>query len=122
MRHLLQVYFWLPACSHGIFSAHYGEEFRLDCIDAQTDEVVGSALVSTIGILQGQRDEIIKEHGASLFQLFHGPLVEKGKRTMKLPLRQGFKNVFGLDFYVSQRQRALGVKELETEKGTIMWH
>lgn len=100
-----------------VSSSHYGEEFRLDCVEVKTDEVVGSALLSTHGILQNQRDEFVEHNGASLFQFFRGPLLEKGKRTMKVPFRRGVKNVFGLDFYVPSQQRALEFVGQESEKG-----
>lgn len=99
--------------------AHYGEEFRLDCVDAQTDEVVGTALLSTQGILQMQRDEAIHRYGASLFQCFRGPIVERGVRPgIKILLRKGVKNAFGLEFYVSSSEVGLD-GGTESEKGAI---
>ena len=98
--------------------AHYGEEFRLECVDAQTDEVVGTALLSTQGILQMQRDDAIRKYGASLFQCFRGPIVERGTRPgIKLLLRKGVKNAFGLDFYASSSEVGLEGRGTESEKG-----
>jgi hypothetical protein len=73
---------------------------------------VGTALLSTQGILQDQRDEEIKKHGASLFQCFRGPLVAKGQSWKRVMLRTGVKNAFGLDFYVTSKEVAS-----ESEKG-----
>ena len=104
-------------CLLHICRAHYGEEFRLDCVDAQTDEVVGTALLSTQGILQMQRDEAIHRYGASLFQCFRGPIVERGVRPgIKILLRKGVKNAFGLEFYVSSSEVGLD-GGTESEKG-----
>ncbi len=101
--------------------SHYGEEFRLDCVDARTDEVVGTALLSTQGILQMQRDETIQRDGALLVQCFRGPIVERGTRPgIKLMLRKGVKNAFGLEFYVSSREMSLEAGGAEFEKGTTM--
>lgn len=100
--------------------AHYGEEFRLDCVDAQTDEVVGTALLSTQGILQMQRDEVIQRYGASLFQCFRGPILERGVRPgIRVLLRKGVKNAFGLEFYVSSSEVGLEGRVTESEKGVI---
>lgn len=84
--------------------AHYGEEFRLDCLDARTDQIVGSALLSTQGILQMQRDEFISKYGASLFQCLKGPIVARGTcPPAKLMLRKGINKAFGLDFYITSK-------------------
>jgi hypothetical protein len=98
----------------------YGEEFRLDCVDARTDQIVGSALLSTQGILQMQRDEVILKGGASLLQCFAGPIVERGVRPpMKLMLRKGVNKAFGLDFYVPPKEMSLQSKDSVAEKGAI---
>ena len=98
----------------------YGEEFRLDCVDARTDQIVGSALLSTQGILQMQRDEVILKGGASLLQCFAGPIVERGVRPpMKLMLRKGVNKAFGLDFYVPPKEMSLESKDSVAEKGAI---
>lgn len=80
-------------------------EFRLDIIDASTDITVGTALLTTQGILQEQRDILITRYGASLFQFLKGPLQWKGKRLLKLELRTGVKSGFGSDFYSVQNNR-----------------
>ena len=98
----------------------YGEEFRLDCVDARTDQTVGSALLSTQGILQMQRDEVILKCGASLLQCFAGPIVERGIRApTKLMLRKGVNKAFGLDFYVPPKEMSHESKDGTAEKGAI---
>jgi hypothetical protein len=98
--------------------SNYGEEFRLDCVDARTDQIVGSALLSTQGILQMQRDEVIFKYGASLLQCFSGPIVERGVRPpMKLILRKGVNKAFGLDFYIPPRE--FESRDGGAEKGAI---
>jgi hypothetical protein len=82
---------WLTDCS------------KMFSLTARTDEVVGTALLSTQGILQDQRDEAIKKSGASLFQCFRGPLIAKGQSWKRVMLRRGVKGAFGLDFYITSR-------------------
>lgn len=82
---------------------------------ARTDEVVGTTLLSTQGILQDQRDKAIQQHGASLFQCFVGPLVAKGQSPKRVVLRAGIKTAFGLDYYISSKESAS-----DSEKGKNM--
>ena len=68
-----------------------------------------------------QRDYVVQRDGVSLFQCFRGPIVERGTRTgIKLLLRRGVKNAFGLDFYVSSREIGLEGRGAESEKGTTV--
>ena len=65
-----------------------------------------------------QRDEVIQRYGASLFQCFRGPILERGARPgIKLLLRKGVKNAFGLEFYVSSSDVGLEGRGAESEKG-----
>jgi len=99
---------------------NYGEEFRLDCVDARTDQIVGSALLSTQSILQMQRDEVISAYGSSLFQCLSGPIVERGVRPpMKLMLRKGVNKAFGLNFYIPHTETSLESRDGGAEKGAI---
>lgn len=70
---------------------HYGVQFRIDVVEANTDFIVGSALFTTQGLLQEQRDAYVEENGSSIFQFLKGPIPWKGKRELKLELRSGIK-------------------------------
>ncbi|VEU38305.1 unnamed protein product [Pseudo-nitzschia multistriata] len=71
--------------------SHYGVAFRIDVVEADRDTIIGSALLTTQGILQEQRDAYIAEHGISLLQFLNGPIPWMGTRKMKLPLQSGIK-------------------------------
>jgi len=71
--------------------SHYGVAFRIDVVEADTDAIIGSALLTTQGILQEQRDAYIAEHGVSLLQFLKGPIAWIGTRNMKLRLQSGIK-------------------------------
>jgi hypothetical protein len=78
---------------------HYGVQFRIDVVEAETEMIVGSALLTTQGILQEQRDMYIAQHGASVFQFLKGPIPFVGKRKLKLELRSGIKPGKMHDFF-----------------------
>eukprot|EP00934_Nitzschia_sp_Nitz4_P002896 Nitzschia sp. Nitz4//scaffold4_size323378//155410//158685//NITZ4_000662-RA/size323378-processed-gene-0.354-mRNA-1//-1//CDS//3329553405//2886//frame0 len=98
---------------------HYAEEFRFDCVDASTDTVVGSVLLTSQQLLQVQRDEDIEENGASLVQCVRGPIVEKGRRSRKLLLREGVSEAFGLACYIPLEDSAPPVNTGTPAKGAI---
>ena len=81
--------------------SHYGVQFRIDVVEADTDTIVGSALLTTQGILQMQRDSYIAEHGVSLIQFLKGPIPWMGKRKMKLKLRSGINGNASTDEFFS---------------------
>lgn len=81
--------------------SHYGVEFRIDVVEADTDTIVGSTFLTTQGILQEQRDTYIAENGASLLQVLNGPIPCKAARTIKLKLRSGIKAGASADEYYS---------------------
>jgi hypothetical protein len=81
--------------------SHYGVQFRIDVVEADTDTIVGSALLTTQGILQTQRDSYIAEHGVSLIQFLKGPIPWMGKRKMKIKLRSGIKGGASTDEFFS---------------------
>jgi hypothetical protein len=97
--------------------AHYGEEFRLDVIDASTDAVIGTSLLTTQGMLQNQRDLLVAERGASMFQFLQGPLQWRGKQLLKLELRTGVKSAFGNDFFVAAKGHRAGKGDEEAQPG-----
>lgn len=81
--------------------SHYGVEFRIDVVEADTDTIVGSTFLTTQGILQEQRDAYIAENGASLLQFLKGPIPWMSTRKMKLKLRSGIKAGASADEYYS---------------------
>lgn len=89
------------------YRPHYGEEFRFDCIDASTDDVIACALLSTQQLLQMQRDEAMTKSGASVLQFLRGPVVGGEMRTLKLVLREGVKGAFGLNFCIPLEEPSL---------------
>ena len=91
---------------------HYGEEFRFDVVDAGTDVIVGTSLLTTHGLIMDQKDEILRKKGPSILQIFRGPLVWKGKRSMKLLLRNEGKGANSSDDVLGRSPRS------EKEKST----
>jgi hypothetical protein len=83
------------------FRPHYGMEFKLEVIDAGTDVAVGTALITSQGILQEQRDLVVGAGGNPLLQCLRGPIRFEGKRKVILELRKGVKSGFSTDFFVS---------------------
>lgn len=81
----------------------YGQEFRLDVVDANTDKPVGSNVLTTQGMLQVQRDLHVQHQGVSLLEVLRGPTQFKGQRLMKLELRTGVKHGFGPAFFDASR-------------------
>ena len=79
---------------------HYGSEFRIEVVDASTDTSVGTALLSTQGLLQWQRDDSASESNI-FFSLEPPKPMEVKKRSCIFELRTGVKRGFGLDFYNS---------------------
>ncbi len=81
--------------------SHYGVEFRIDVVEADTDAIVGSTFLTTQGILQEQRDAYIAKNGASLLQFLKGPIPWMETRKVKLKLRAGIKASSTGDEYFS---------------------
>ena len=79
---------------------HYGMEYKLEVIDANTDKPVGSCLLSTQGLLQWQRDDMFAQPDRILLSLLHLRKYSEPRRV-KLELRTGVKDGFGLNFYNS---------------------
>lgn len=50
--------------------SHYGMEFKLELIDANSDEAVGIALITAQGVLQEQRDRLLNNPDFSVWSLF----------------------------------------------------
>jgi hypothetical protein len=95
-------------------------EFRLEVIDASTDILLGTTLLSTHGILQDQRDMLVAEHGVSLFQFIKGPIRFEGKRTISLELRTDVKSGFSPDFFVTKTaQPANADNDEKVRPGTV---
>eukprot|EP00980_Cylindrotheca_fusiformis_P023761 scaffold10939_cov105-Cylindrotheca_fusiformis.AAC.6 len=96
----------------------YGQEFRLDVVDANTDKPVGTSVLTTQGMLQSQRDEFVQQEGVSLPQVVRGPLCYKGKRKMKLELRKGVRHGFGSVFFDAP---TIGGETQQGPSGIIGW-
>ena len=71
-------------------------------IDANTDKPIGSCLLSAQGLLQWQRDEIIADKSQLLLSFLHLRRYSEPRRV-KLELRSGVKDGFGLNFYNSSK-------------------
>jgi hypothetical protein len=99
--------------------AHYGIEYRLEVIDAATDTAVGTALISTQGMLQQQRDLMVTESGASVLQFLQGPIRFEGKRRLTLELRTDVKNGFSPAFFVSSKYNRTASSDGKTQPGDI---
>ena len=82
---------------------HYGTEFRIEVLDASTDASIGSALITTQGLLQWQRDKIANNGGLKLDSILAQDPIDVEKRKIVLELRTGVKSGFGLDFYNSAK-------------------
>ncbi len=78
---------------------HYGAEYKLEVVDVNTDKPVGACLLSAQGMLQWQRDEKIRQGLLSLLDMSQ----ISDHRRMKLELRTGVKDAFGLNFYNSSK-------------------
>ena len=80
--------------------SHYGMEFKLELIDANSDEAVGIALITAQGLLQEQRDRLLNDPDFSVWSLFDPKKFSgAGKRRTNLALRTNVKNGFGLNFF-----------------------
>lgn len=77
--------------------SHYGEDFIVELIEANSDSVVGTGLLSAQIILQQQRDSMVEQRP---FLSFTRPLVYDEMRPISLELRYfGAKLTNSLDFF-----------------------
>lgn len=81
------------------FSPHYGSDFRIELVDATTDNTIGTTIVPAQSLLQRQRDFVIETEGASFLRYIQKPLVFKGKIRLELELRHDMKNSSAMDFF-----------------------
>ena len=81
---------------------HYGMEYKVEVVDANTDRPVGSCLLSAQGILQWQRDDLLSSVDRLFLSFFHFRDYSEPRR-LRLELRKGVKDGFGLNFYNSAR-------------------
>ena len=80
--------------------SHYGMEFKLELIDANSDEAVGIALITAQGVLQEQRDRLLNNPDFSVWSLFDPKKFSgAGKRRTNLALCTNVKNGFGPNFF-----------------------
>jgi hypothetical protein len=68
-------------------------------------------------MLQHQRDLLVAERGASMFQFLQGPLQWRGKQLLKLELRTGVKSAFGNDFFVAAKGHRADKGDEEAQAG-----
>ncbi len=94
---------------------HYGMEYKLEVVDANTDKSIGSCLLSAQGLLQWQRDDLFASIDRTLLSLFHLRKYSEPRR-LKLELRTGVKNGFGLNFYNSSMSSGDPSKEKESSQ------
>uniref|UniRef100_A0A7S4W2P0 C2 domain-containing protein n=1 Tax=Ditylum brightwellii TaxID=49249 RepID=A0A7S4W2P0_9STRA len=99
---------------------HYGLEYRVEVIDANTDRPVGISLITAQGVLQWQRDQTSVEQGITLSSIMHPHKEKVKRRRMALELRTGVKDGFGLNFYNSKSQETAASKKERTRAGEIM--
>eukprot|EP00986_Skeletonema_menzelii_P013217 scaffold7559_cov137-Skeletonema_menzelii.AAC.1 len=81
---------------------HYGMEYKIEVVDANTDRPVGSCLLSAQGLLQWQRDDLLSSLDRLLLSFFHFRQYSEPRR-LRLELRKGVKDGFGLNFYNSAK-------------------
>ena len=82
---------------------HYGTEFRIEVVDASTEAIIGTTLLTTHGLLQDQRDLVVSQGGVPLLECLNGPLCFKSMRAVTLELRKGVKFGGSSDFFVSSK-------------------
>ena len=80
---------------------HYGAEYKLEVVDANTDSPVGTALLSAQGLLQGQRDRMLSGGPGRLLLGLLGIGSPSDLRRVKIELRTGVRTGFGLDYLAS---------------------
>ena len=81
---------------------HFGMEYKVEVVDANTDRPVGSCLLSAQGLLQWQRDDLLSSLDRLLLSFFHFRDYSEPRR-LRLELRTGVKDGFGLNFYNSAK-------------------
>lgn len=85
---------------------HYGMEYRVDVLDAFSNTSVGTMLVTAQSLLQLYRDRRVERDGIEPFL----PCVRRSRTCMpirqKVELRVGFKDGFGLDYFVPYKARS----------------
>jgi len=79
---------------------HYGMEYKLEVIDSNTDKPIGSYLLSAQSLLQWQRDDMFASMDKILLSFFHLRNFSEPRRV-KLELRTGVKDGYGLNYYNS---------------------
>jgi hypothetical protein len=79
---------------------HYGMEYKLEVIDSNTDKPIGSYLLSAQSLLQWQRDDMFSSMDKILHSFFHLRKFSEPRRV-KLELRTGVKDGYGLNYYNS---------------------
>jgi hypothetical protein len=98
---------------------HYGAEFKIEVIDANTDRPIGSYLLSAQEVLQSQHDSFATSEALELKlklkQLTDARAVPVEFHRMTAELRSGVKSGFGLDFYSSVSNKSHAEAEVEQD-------
>lgn len=95
-----------PSSHNSCVRPHYGAEYRIDVVDAYTDNSIGMAVLTAQGLLQHHRDKRVAADGFSVMNPFQRPSPCTEKRRCRLELRTGIKN--GDYFAPSARGRKAG--------------
>lgn len=84
---------------------HYGMEYRVDVLDANSNTAIGTMLVTAQSLLQLYRDRHVERGGIELFL----PGVRRPGKVLpirqKVELRTGFKHGFGSDYFLPFKTR-----------------
>eukprot|EP00978_Attheya_sp_CCMP212_P020618 scaffold59206_cov53-Attheya_sp.AAC.1 len=99
---------------------HYGMEYRVEVIEANTDKPVGTTVLTAQGLLQWQRDFMLKETGYESFSFLDAREKNTTSRPLVLELRRGTKHGFGLEFFNPGKTADATSKRTEkTQQGEI---
>ena len=98
-------------------SPHYGTEYRIEVIDANTDQVVGTALFPAQSLLQWQRDEMSTSTSLPLRSKLDIRAQREFHKKKTIELRQGVKSGFGLDYFNTAKKKDDSPKADSTDEG-----
>lgn len=90
-------------CCPNFASPHYGTEFRIELVDATTNNPVGSGFCTTQSLLQRQRDDFVERKGLPLLAPFRGP-PNLDFHVLTLDLRSGVKTTS--EFYAPSKTQS----------------
>ena len=100
-----------------VCSPHYGTEYRIEVIDANTDQVVGTALFPAQSLLQWQRDEMSTSTSLPLRSKLDIREQREMHKKRIIELRQGVKSGFGLDYFNTAKKKDDSSKADSADEG-----